>query len=383
MVVVHLTSSRLFGGPERQMLGLGEALPPEYRSIYLSFWEEGHCQPFIQEARRRGFEALPVQDGRFRLRATVKELQGILQRCRASLLCCHGYKANLIGLWAARRSGIPVLAVSRGWTWENWRVRLYEALDRRVLRFMDHVVCVSEGQRAKVLRGGVAAEKTSVIHNAVHVLEEEPDAGHEQILKAMLPPGVKRVVCAAGRFSPEKGFDVLVDAARLVLERDAAAGFVLFGDGGLRPALEKKIALHRMTDRFVLAGFHPDVRRFFPHVDMVVLPSFTEGLPNVALEACAAGKPVVATAVGGTPEVIVDGHNGYLVAAGDPVGMAQAICRLLGSPPARRAMGESGRARVRAHFSFAQQSRRYQDLLPWLVAPRTQHLGALTDATPA
>jgi glycosyltransferase involved in cell wall biosynthesis len=361
------------------MLGLGEALPPEFRSVFLSFWEEGHCLPFLQEARQRGFEAWPVQDGRFRLRATVKELQGILHRCGARLLCCHGYKANLLGLWAARRSGIPVVAVARGWTAENWKVRLYEALDRRVLRFMDHIVCVSEGQRVKVLRGRVAAEKTSVIHNAVHVIDEEPDAGYGRTLKGMLPSSVEQVVCAAGRLSPEKGFEVLVDAARLVLDRDAAAGFVLFGDGGLRSVLERKIAGHGLTDRFVLAGFRPDLRHFLPHVDIVVLPSFTEGLPNVALEACAAGKPVVATAVGGTPEVIADGHNGYLAAAGDAAGLARGICKLLYSCSARQAMGENGRARVKADFSFDQQSRRYQELLQCLVSPRDM----LSDAADA
>src|SRR5262245_35272535 len=124
MVIVHLTSSRLFGGPERQMLGLGEALPPEYRSVFVSFWEEGHCQSFIEEARQRGFAAFHVRGSRFRLLAAVKELAAALKRCEATVLCCHGYKANLLGLWAARRIGIPVIAVSRGWTWESLRVRL-------------------------------------------------------------------------------------------------------------------------------------------------------------------------------------------------------------------------------------------------------------------
>jgi glycosyltransferase involved in cell wall biosynthesis len=375
-VVVHLTASRLFGGPERQMLGLGEALAPEYRSVFLSFWEEGHCLPFIEEAGRRGFEALAVRESRFRLRAVARELQHLLERYGAHLLCCHGYKADLLGLWAARRTGIPVLAVSRGWTWENWRVRLYEALDRRVLRFMDHVVCVSQGQRVKVLRGGVPAAKTSVIHNAVQVTKEEPDPSYGVLLKRMFPPQTERVVCAAGRLSPEKGFDVLADAARLVLDSDATAGFVLFGDGGLRHALERKITGHGMNDRFVLAGFRADLRHFLPHVDMVVLPSFTEGLPNVALEACAAGKPVVATAVGGTPEVITDGHNGYLAPAGDAAGLARQILKLLHSPTARRVMGENGRTRVRADFSFAQQSRQYRELLQCLTGVRVGRMVA-------
>jgi glycosyltransferase involved in cell wall biosynthesis len=187
------------------------------------------------------------------------------------------------------------------------------------------------------------------------------------LLKRMFPSQVERVVCAAGRLSPEKGFEVLVDAARLVLDRDSAAGFVLFGDGRLRGAIERKIARHGMKERFVLAGFRADVRRFMPHVNIVVLPSFTEGLPNVALEACAAGKAVVATAVGGTPEVIVDGLNGHLVPAGDAAALAGGILKLLGSRSAQQTMGQNGQARVRDEFSFAQQGRQYQELLQHLT----------------
>jgi len=113
----------------------------------------------------------------------------------------------------------------------------------------------------------------------------------------------------------------------------------------------------------VLPGFRNDVDRFLPHVNIVVLPSFTEGLPNVALEACAAGKPVVATRVGGTPEVIVDGLNGYLVPPGDSARLARGIIKLLRSRSARRAMGEHGLARIRSAFTFDGQSRLYRDLL--------------------
>jgi glycosyltransferase involved in cell wall biosynthesis len=174
---------------------------------------------------------------------------------------------------------------------------------------------------------------------------------------------MSRLVVAAGRLSPEKGFGVLVDAARAVLDRDPGVRFALFGDGTLRAALEKQIAAHDMTGRFVMPGFRTDLNRFLPYADIVALPSFTEGLPNVALEACAAGKPVVATRVGGTPEVIVDGLNGFLVPPGDPVKLARAILKLVRSRSARRAMGEHGQARVRAAFTFDGQSRLYRDLL--------------------
>src|SRR5207245_1276817 len=146
MVIVHLTASPFLGGPERQMLGLAQSLAADCRSVFFSFAEDGRCRPFLEEARRQGFEAHALKGDTPHFAAAVDELADQLRHLRADVLCCHGYKADLLGRWAARRHKIPVVAVSRGWTGENVRVRLFEALDRLHLRWMDHVVCVSEGQ---------------------------------------------------------------------------------------------------------------------------------------------------------------------------------------------------------------------------------------------
>src|SRR5262249_5009598 len=163
--VVHLTASTFFGGPERQMLGLARALPRDYRSDFLSFAEGGRCQPFVAEARCQGFGAHALTHDPPHLWAAVKALEDPLRRRKADVLCCHGYKANLLGCIAARRARTPVVAVSRGWTGETLKVRLYEALERFTYRFMDRVVCVSEGQAVRVRQLGIAEERLTVIPN--------------------------------------------------------------------------------------------------------------------------------------------------------------------------------------------------------------------------
>ncbi len=199
-------------------------------------------------------------------------------------------------------------------------------------------------------------------------------------LERMFPERPDMIVGAAGRLSPEKGFNILVDAASQVLQSPLSPlhapgsplpahriGFVLFGDGPLRPALESQIKARGLENRFILAGFRSDLDKFYPHLDLLVLPSYTEGLPNVVLEAFAAGVPVVATAVGGTPEAVEDGLNGYLVAPGDATALAVRIGDMLSDPLRRREMGTRGQENVRRLFSFAQQAREYLQLVQCLL----------------
>jgi glycosyltransferase involved in cell wall biosynthesis len=368
MTVVQLTASMFYGGPERQMLGLANSLPPAYRTVLLSFAEWGLCRPFLDRARWEGFEAFALKNDTPHVFAAVRELTDHLRRLHADLLCCHGYKSNLLGRLAARRAGIPVVGVSRGWTSETRKVRLFEAVDRFHLRWMDRVICVSEGQALKVRRAGTPPEKVTVIHNAIRTERfAKPDPAYRERLHAMYSSPRSVIIGAAGRLSPEKGFAVLVEAAGHVVKVNPTAGFVLFGDGALRGELAKQIADAGLEKHFVLGKFCKDLDGFVPFFDLLAVPSFTEGLPNVVLEAFAARVPVVATAVGGNPEIVDDGLNGYLVPAGDARSLADRILDAVASEPRRQMLGQRGCERVERDFSFEAQSRHYQELYAELL----------------
>jgi glycosyltransferase involved in cell wall biosynthesis len=363
------------------MLGLALALPEIYRSSFLSFREGGRCQALLEGVRQHGFDAAMLENDTPWLMEAITELTGHLQGGKVDVLCTHGYKADLIGLLAARRSGIPIVAVSHGWTRESLRVRCYEFLDRVALRQMDRVVCVSQGQATKVRRAGVAPQRIVVIHDAVQAERfGAPDSASGERLRGWFAGSPGRIIGAAGRLSPEKGFADLVEAAALVRRADPALRFILFGDGRLRLDLERRIAGHGLQAQFVLGGFRTDLDRFLPHLDLLVLPSYTEGLPNVVLEAFAAGVPVVATAVGGTPEAVEDGVSGYLVPPGDPPALARRILDALSDEPRRRAMGQQGRNRVVREFSFKNQSGSYLRLFQELS--RSSSPSGLASITP-
>lgn len=382
MRIAHLTASPFFGGPERQMLGLALTLPKDIHSLFLSFPERGLCQPFLDELRRHGFTAEALANNTPHFFAVQRELCERLTQLRADLLCCHGYKADLLGRPATRKLGIPVVSISRGWTAATWKVRLYEAVDRLSLRWMDRVVCVSEGQAQKVRRAGVAEPLIRVIRNAIFTDRfGDPDEPGRAFLQAFFPKPRKYIIGAAGRLSPEKGYGDLIDAAAEGVKNHPGAGFLLFGDGPLHGALARQILKLNLTDNFVLAGFRPDLDRWLPNFDAFVLPSYTEGLPNVVLEAFAARVPVVATAVGGTPEVIDDGQNGYLVPAADSHSLAERITRLLDDDRLRQTMGMSGYYRVRDHFTFEAQARQYAQLYHEMLDVRTLAVEATSAST--
>jgi glycosyltransferase involved in cell wall biosynthesis len=363
--VVHLTSSTFFGGPERQMLGLAEKMREHVETALVSFAEKGRSTPFLEAVRSRGFHAFRPRADFPRVRAAVGETASFLRELTCGALICHGYKAAILGRLAARRIGIPAIAVSRGWTGESRRVRFYEWVDRRNLRLMDHVVCVSHGQAEKVRRWcRVPESRLSVIHNSARLAAFEtrdPTARHR--LLAYFPKGTEQVVLAAGRLSPEKGFIVLLEAASAICNQNPSAGIAIFGEGAQRGELERRVSEFGLAKRVVLPGFRGDLDTLIGAADIVVLPSFTEGLPNVALEAGAAGVPVVATAVGGPPEVVSDGVTGFLVPPASSEAIAARVTELLHDPGLAACMGSAARERMKKEFTFEAQADAYFRLL--------------------
>ncbi len=371
MNIVHLMASPFVGGPERQVLGLARSLPAHVRTTFLSFAERGLAKAFLERAAADGFETVTLRQNAPRVFRAAAEVARQLRRCRADVLCCNGYKPDLIGWLAAQSAGVPVVSIAHGWTAATWKVRAYETLDRLIMHGMDCTVCVSAAQAARVRRAGVPANRVRVIRNAVDTTPfDNSDPLYGKKLRDLFAWQPRTIVGAAGRLSPEKGFDQFIDAAALVREQHPDAGFVLFGDGPLRERLAKRITERKLDGVFVLAGFRTDIERFLPFLDVAVLSSHTEGLPVAVLEAMAARVPVVATAVGGTPEVVDDGVTGWLVPPRDVTALARRIGELLSDATARRRMGEAARRRIEEEFTFARMSEQYHELFERLADRR-------------
>lgn len=362
MHVMHLRASNFVGGPERQILEHVRQSESETMHFSLCCFEENGCPTELETmAGSYGLDcACVTAAGPFDL-GTIRQLTKIIREKGVSLLVTHGYKPNLLGRFATWIEGIPTVAVSRGWTYESRRVRFYEFLDRIFLRLADAVVAVSEGQRRKILTCGVRPDKVRVIHNAID-LAAYPGPAEKSVRDELGIPQEAILVATAGRLSPEKNHQGLVEAAQLVLEKMPDVYFVIFGEGFLRPELEKAVVNAGIRHRFFLAGFRSDVRSLLHEIDIFVLPSHTEGLPNVVLEAFACRKPVVATSVGGTPEVVRDGVNGFLAPQGDMRRIAQGLLDLAVDSSLRERMGGAGLMSVEEEFGFERQTNLYLQL---------------------
>ena len=369
--VAHVTASCGLLGVERLILEISRSLRQTkgVEHVLASFPEEGRAGPFLREAENAGFPAYLFQNDRPHLIAATCELIRLLRQHKIQILCAHGHKARMLGWFAAKYLRIPIVGISHGWTGEDRKIQIFESIDKWMHRRMDHIVCVSQGQADKVIRFGTPAKRVSVIYNAVRMDRFDVPSGnsYRQRMEALFPNKPDLIVGAAGRLSPEKGYDILLTAAEQLVKSTLNVGIVLFGDGVLREALQQQIDANGLSQSVALAGFTDQLDQYMHHFDLFVQSSHTEGMPSVLLEAMSARTAVVATQVGGTGELVVEGSTGLMVPPNDPKALADAMQKVLSDNDLRRTMGNNGRNRVETGFAIETQAEAYFELFNRLL----------------
>lgn len=227
----------------------------------------------------------------------------------------------------------------------------YESIERLCLPAFDQVVTVSHFLRTELGRWGIPAERIFVSPNGV-MLERCGEAASAAARRELgLQPG-DLVVGSVGRLEPAKGHRFLIDALARLVQRWPRLQCVLVGEGRLLAELRQAAEKMGMAGRVIFTGFRGDVMRLMEAFDIFALPSLTEGIPFALLEASASARPIVASRVGGVPEIICDGESGRLTAPADPAQLAAAIDGLLGDPPGAQRMGQRAALNVARNFSM-------------------------------
>ncbi|OPY80557.1 MAG: Capsular glucan synthase [Syntrophorhabdus sp. PtaU1.Bin153] len=365
--ILHLIASNFFGGPEKQIVEHLKRLDREkFSGIVASFIENGSVNEVIEVAKAEQLAHFGIpMAGPVDIRALLT-VANIVRNEDIKLICAHGYKATIMSWWVGRRQHVPVLAFSRGYTRENLKVAFYEWAERQILGSVDGVICVAQGQSDRLTSLGVKPRQTWVVHNAVKTTPLLDEKRNSELRKSVLGrlqiPAGGQIVVTAGRLSPEKGHRFLVDAAKILCEKRKGIFFVFCGDGVCKADLQRQATRLGIEQWIRFAGFRRDLMEIFSVMDMLVLPSLTEALPNVVLEAFACAKPAVATKVGGVPEIVIDGVNGFLVLPERADLLAGAMEKLIESPSLGISMGKAGYQKVITEFDFDVQAAKLMEV---------------------
>jgi glycosyltransferase involved in cell wall biosynthesis len=328
----------------------------------VTFHRAGRARsPYLEYLERAGVRCEVLEEsGPLDARLLVR-LHRLLSSWKPDVVQTHGYRPTALA-YALRSAGArwPWIAFFHGVTTENLKVRLYHWLDRRMRSSADRVIVMSRTELEGQSRLGARA---SVLHNAAIPLPPEPVAAAPSMSARGTTTAPR--IGVVGRLSPEKGVDVFLHACKGLVDRGVAFSAIVAGDGPERRSLEQLRDDLGLAERAHFVGGIAAVQSLYASLDLLVIPSRSEGLPNVLLEALRADVPVVATSVGAIPEVLEGSAAGELVPAGSADALADAITRALRLK--QDAASRAARGDVVARFSVERRAqahlRMYEELL--------------------
>ncbi len=290
----------------------------------------------------------------------VKILRGLVRefrRVKPQLVHTHKYKDTILAAPAAKYCDIPyVVRTVHGlsepfYGWQALKMRLYELTERAVHRCCTDAVVGVSAQIVSQYRSRSHLSRVVCIHNGVDIDRRQPEKDREQVRRELRIGSQTCLIGTIGRLTPVKGISYLLQAARILFRQEQNFKLLLVGDGPMRDTLQQESRDLGIGESVVFLGHREDTRELIRALDIFVLPSLSEGIPMALLEAMAASRAVVASRVGGIPEVIDDGAEGILVEPKDVNALAEGCLRLLRFSDKAREMGESARRRVERSFS--------------------------------
>ncbi len=373
---VLLAITRLeLGGAQRVVLHTANELDRRVFDVALC-WGPGDRLD-VEAAAIRSLELIPVPT-LVRPVAPVSDLRALgslraaVRSFQPQIVHTHSSKAGILGRLAARLEGVSTVHTVHGFGFTPLQAAptnfLFRSAEKTMARFTDHFVMVSETDRRRGIEMGLfPSEKATVIRAAIDIERFHAAIDGEAVRKRLGIPNGVPVVTQIGNFKPQKAPLDFVRVSAVVHETHPDAWFVMVGDGPLREPAESLARELGVAERMVFSGWWDDVPGLLAATTVSVLTSRHEGLPCSVVESLAAGVPVVATAVDGTVEVVRSGINGLLAPAGDILGLAQSIGKLLADPGLRTRMAAAAREGLEA-FDRDFMVRQQEDLYRWMCS---------------
>lgn len=361
--VAYVLTPVTFGGAEKVNLNFLSNVDRKQIDLHVIAlvrpWEKPPL--LVEEIERLGisYSTLPVAarprpgNDPIQILKVIWALYSMLRQQRFDLLHTHGYFADICGIPIARLLRLPALSTCHGFIDTDRKLQLYNRMDLWALKLCSRVIAVSDELRNGLEKLGIDEDKIRVIANAVPVppLATQNDKGHRSFRQQHGNSQEEFVFVYIGRLSEEKGLLYLLEAFSELIKSDVCARLVLIGDGPQRKMLERRVVELDIERQVSLTGFQKQISPWLASADCFVLPSLTEGTPMALLEAMAAGIPIVATGVGGVPDVITDGVNGLLVPCADVGTLRNSMSRIIDHPELREKYSFEARKTVESHYS--------------------------------
>ncbi len=329
--------------------------------------------PFILRARQEGLTVDVVPENRAFQLSILKNLAAIVRDRRPDIIQTHNIKSHLLIRLLGVHRRIPWVAFHHGYLATSPRVHLYNQLDRWSLRAADRLVTVCQPFAGQLTAIGIQPGKIMVRHNMIQPFVRPPDAAIGELKERWNLPPDATVFLAAGRLSREKGHLDLIEAIAMFAKTapPATARFIFAGEGPEQSRLEKRCRELGIAQQVMFVGHQSDLAPWYALADVMVLPSHSEGSPNVLLEAMAAGVPCVATAVGGVPEIATNELNALLIPKENPAALAHAMLRLARDVSLRAQLAAAGPA-VTSQFTPEVYGRSLLGLYQSVLESRTR-----------
>ncbi|MBL0169348.1 MAG: glycosyltransferase family 4 protein [Gemmatimonadaceae bacterium] len=342
-------------GPGRQLVAVAAQLAVSgVVVLVVVFRRHGRGEsPYEAFLRDNGVDFTVIEErGRFDV-GVITRAKALLSAWRPTVIQTHGYKPGVVALGLKALGGrSPWIAFFHGSTTENWKVRAYHAIDQVVLRFADRVVVMSKAHQDAF---GIGRGRVGVIYNAAIDAADSAPRRDRHATAGSVPR-----FSVIGRLSSEKGVDVLLQACHVLRQERQPFVLDVVGDGPERGMLEAMSVQLGLADVVTFCGHLSDVESVYARSDLIVIPSRSEGLPNVLLESIRRDVPVVATAVGAIPEVLTGSAAGVLCAPDDPRQLASSIVRALA--PGFAAGGAADRRALAERFSVESRATHLRSL---------------------
>lgn len=338
---------------------------------------EQRDNPLLAQARELDIPAESVEETNAFDLTTLSALRRIFERRKPQIVQTHGTKSHfLVSLLGQRR--FSWIAFHHGYTAEDLKMRLYQQFDRWSLRRCDSAVTVCEDFAALLKRRGVSSRQLHVVHNAIETNLYQLESESVQNARHLWKVGPEEcILLSVGRLSPEKGHAFLISAVSRMAAQSPKRKVraIIAGRGPCEKALKEQARSLGVEWNVEFVGHRSELRTLFSIADIFVLPSLSEGSPNVLLESMAARVPIVATKVGGVPEVVKDGESALLVAPSDVDSLEAAVCELLTNRPLADRLAAAAFERVCEDFSPAKRNERLLN-----IYSEARRIGELSNA---